>query len=58
MSGFNEKIHMRGKVEEDIYFAKLNQKLLDVLHDKMAQKTNKESTQCEQPANASKNIPK
>jgi len=48
MSDFTEKIKMRGKVEEDIYFAKLNQKLIEALHEKMAQKANKESDQDDQ----------
>jgi len=45
MSGFTEKIRMRGKAEEDIYFAKLNQKLIEALHKKMAGKAIKESDQ-------------
>ncbi|HEY7865986.1 MAG TPA: hypothetical protein VIC51_08290 [Psychromonas sp.] len=42
MSDFTEKIKMRGKAEEDIYFAKLNQKLVEELHKKMAEKAKKE----------------
>jgi len=45
MSDFTEKIKMRGKAEEDIYFAKLNQKLIEALHKKMAEKANEESDQ-------------
>lgn len=62
MSDFTEKIHMRGKAEEDIYFAKLNQKLVEALHKKMAQKANKETDDCneiltEQPVTDPKNPP-
>ncbi|MFT7053815.1 MAG: hypothetical protein ACJAU1_001372 [Psychromonas sp.] len=45
MSDFIEKINLRGKAEEDIYFAKLNQKLIDALHKKMAKKSDKEIDQ-------------
>lgn len=45
MSDFTEKIRMRGKAEEDIYFARLNQKLIDALHKKMAKKSDKEIVQ-------------
>ena len=34
MTGFNRKIRLRGKVDEDRYFAKLDQQRLDELHAK------------------------
>jgi hypothetical protein len=37
MSNFSEKMHLKGKVEEDLYFAKLNAKLIAVLHEKIRQ---------------------
>jgi hypothetical protein len=43
MSDFIEKIHLRGKAEENIYFTKLNQKLVEALHQKRAQQADKES---------------
>jgi hypothetical protein len=43
MSDFIEKINLRGKAEENIYFAKLNQKLVEALREKRAQKANEES---------------
>ncbi|MFT6928518.1 MAG: hypothetical protein ACJAZP_004171 [Psychromonas sp.] len=46
MSDFIEKINLRGKAEENIYFAKLNQKLVEALREKRAQKANKENVQC------------
>jgi hypothetical protein len=45
MSDFTEKIRLRGKAEEDIYFAKLNLKLIEALHKKMTEKANEESDQ-------------
>ncbi|MFT5559430.1 MAG: hypothetical protein ACJAXN_000902 [Psychromonas sp.] len=43
MSDFTEKIRLRGKAEEDIYFSKLNQRLVEALHQKKAQQADKES---------------
>lgn len=34
MAGFTEKIHLKGKAEEDIYFAELDRKLIHALHEK------------------------
>ena len=63
MSDFTEKIKMRGKAEEDIYFAKLNQKLVEELHKKMAEKAKKERNEgndslTEEKVDAPENPPK
>jgi len=34
MAGFIEKIHLKEKAEEDIYFAELDRKLINALHEK------------------------
>jgi len=34
MAGFTEKIHLKEKAEEDIYFAELDRKLIKALHKK------------------------
>ena len=39
MGDFTEKIKMRGKAEEDLYFDKLNRKLIEAMHEKMKQET-------------------
>ena len=37
MKNFSEKLRARGKVEEDLYFAKQDRKLLEAMHrDKLA----------------------
>ncbi len=32
MSSFNNKIRLKGKVEEDLFFAKINQALIEKIH--------------------------
>lgn len=34
MVGFTEKIHLKEKAEEDIYFAELDRKLIKALHER------------------------
>lgn len=34
MADFSENMRLKGKAEEDLYFAKLNRKLIDELHKK------------------------
>ncbi len=43
MGDFTEKIKMRGKAEEDLYFDKLNRKLIEAMHEKMKQKLAQEN---------------
>ncbi len=43
MGDFTEKIKMRGKAEEDLYFDKLNRKLIEAMHEKMKQKEAQEN---------------
>jgi hypothetical protein len=38
MAGFVEKINLKEKAEEDLYFAKLDKKLIQALHDKQREK--------------------
>ena len=38
MADFTEKIRLKGKVEEDLYFSALNRKLIQALHKKQAKK--------------------
>lgn len=33
---FTERMRLRGKAEEDIYFAELDRKLIEALHEKQA----------------------
>ena len=35
MGDFTDKIRLRGKAEENIYFDKLNSKLIEAMHEKM-----------------------
>ena len=42
MTDFTEKMRLRGKAEEDIYFFKLNKKLIQALHEKQAKQKNQE----------------
>ncbi len=34
---FTEKLRLKGKAEEDMYFARLDRQLIDVLHEKREQ---------------------
>jgi hypothetical protein len=34
MADFSENMRLKGKAEEDLYFAKLDRKLIDALHKK------------------------
>ncbi|MDV6249960.1 hypothetical protein [Vibrio sp. EA2] len=34
---FTEKLRLRGKAEEDLYFAKLDRQLIEALHEKQKQ---------------------
>ncbi|MEH6530417.1 MAG: hypothetical protein V7735_03605 [Photobacterium frigidiphilum] len=36
MVDFTEKMRLKGKAEEDMYFSVLNQKLIEALHEKQA----------------------
>ncbi|MGF1871886.1 hypothetical protein [Photobacterium indicum] len=36
MVDFTERMRLKGKAEEDIYFAELNKKLIEALHEKQA----------------------
>lgn len=38
---FTEKLRLRGKAEEDIYFAKLDQELIKALHEREALEQNR-----------------
>ncbi|MGF1684547.1 hypothetical protein L4D09_18320 [Photobacterium makurazakiensis] len=38
---FTEKMKLRGKAEEDLYFAERDRKLIDALHEQQSQKLNK-----------------
>ncbi|WP_170107597.1 hypothetical protein [Photobacterium lipolyticum] len=37
MADFTESMRLKGKAAEDIYFAELNRKLIDALHEKQAE---------------------
>ena len=39
MGDFTDKIRLKGKVEEDLYFAQLNRKLIEALREKVQQNT-------------------
>ncbi|MGB5446987.1 MAG: hypothetical protein WBM99_15945 [Psychromonas sp.] len=43
MGDFTEKIKMRGKAEEDLYFDRLNRQLIEVMHEKMKEKLAQEN---------------
>jgi hypothetical protein len=45
MTGFIERIHLKEKAEEDLYFAKQDKKLIQALHDKKAGKESPEKVQ-------------
>lgn len=45
MVGFTEKMHLKGKAEEDLYFAKLDKKLIRALHEKQGPKASPEAEQ-------------
>ncbi|WP_170111908.1 hypothetical protein [Photobacterium frigidiphilum] len=36
MVDFTERMRLKGKAEEDMYFAALNKKLIEALHEKQA----------------------
>jgi len=36
MAVFTDKMHLKGKAEEDLYFAELDRKLIEALHEKQA----------------------
>ena len=38
MADFTERMRLKGKAEEDIYFAELDRKLIKALHEKQAEK--------------------
>ncbi|MCW8328724.1 hypothetical protein MD588_07870 [Photobacterium sp. SDRW27] len=42
MAVFNEKMLLRGKAEEDLYFAELDRKLIEALHEKQAKEREQE----------------
>jgi len=48
MVGFTEKMHLKGKAEEDLYFAKLDKKLIRALHEKQGPKASAEAELAEQ----------
>ena len=43
MADFTEKMRLKGKAAEDIYFAELDKKLIQALHEKQAKKIPPES---------------
>ncbi len=38
MADFTEKMRLKGKATEDIYFAELDKRLIQALHEKQAEK--------------------
>jgi hypothetical protein len=54
---FTEKLRLRGKAEEDIYFAKLDQELIKALHEREALEQNRteKEADCEILSNATVN---
>ncbi|WP_354624972.1 universal stress protein [Psychromonas sp. MME2] len=49
MADFVQKIHYKGQAEEDIYFAKLDQQLIQELHDKQAKQAEQTKTALNKP---------
>jgi hypothetical protein len=48
MTDFTEKMRLRGKAEEDLYFAELDRKLIRALREKqIARKNKEEPDQCD-----------
>jgi len=43
MADFTEKMRLKGKAEEDIYFAELDKKLIAALREKQSSKQNPET---------------
>ncbi|WP_299012914.1 hypothetical protein [uncultured Photobacterium sp.] len=43
MVDFNEKMRLKGKAEEDLYFAELDRKLIEALHEKQAKERTSKS---------------
>lgn len=37
MADFTQQMRLKGKAEEDLYFAELDRKLIEALHEKQAQ---------------------
>ena len=37
MADFTENMRLKGKAEEDMYFAEIDRKLIDALHEKQAE---------------------
>lgn len=56
MSDFTEKIHLRGKAEENIYFSKLDRKLIEALRQSRAKKAIKETQPVTDPSLLSKKL--
>ncbi|MGD8117019.1 hypothetical protein [Vibrio sp. Hep-1b-8] len=54
---FTEKLRLRGKAEEDIYFAKLDLELIKAMHEREAVEKNREQSEaeCELISNATTN---
>lgn len=54
---FTEKLRLRGKAEEDIYFAKLDLELIKAMHEREAVEKHREQsgTECELISNATTN---
>ena len=44
---FTDKLRLRGKAEEDIYFARIDQKLIEAMHEKEALEDGKNQKQVE-----------
>lgn len=45
MADFTEKIRLKGKAEEDLYFAELDRKLIQALREKQADKISQEESE-------------
>lgn len=54
---FTEKLRLRGKAEEDIYFAKLDLELIKAMHEREAVEKHREQSEseCELISNATTN---
>lgn len=44
---FTDKLRLRGKADEDMYFAKLDRELIKLMHEKQALEENKSSKQAD-----------
>ncbi|MFT6985346.1 MAG: hypothetical protein ACJAT7_001155 [Psychromonas sp.] len=58
MADFTERIHLKGKAEEDIYFAKLNRKLIAALREKQTTDADPKSDKTRDKDNTSHTVQK